>query len=128
MKTVKIQCDPKEWDKSLLIVEGLADVDGRLRLARTLRPTALPADRLTQWHELVRAIGGIDPGGWAAQHIDALLVDEDVNAPVVHLTITRRWDDGTTANALEMDMSDNLAVDFFEWLTRDEQAAQLAAN
>lgn len=119
MKTVDIQCATSNWDASLLIIGGLDDLHGRTRLPRTLRPTALPADRQEQWHELVHAISGIDPGGWAAQHIAAELREEDVNAPVVHLTIARRWDDGTTAEPLEMDMSDNIAVDFFGWLTRD---------
>lgn len=121
MKTVGIQCATSDWDASLLIIGGLANLHGRTRLPKTLRPTDFPADKLEQWHELVRAIGGIDPGGWAAQHIAAELRDEDVNAPVVHLTIARRWDDGTTADPLEMDMGDNLALDFFGWLTRDEQ-------
>lgn len=125
MKTVIIQCDPTNWDESLLIVFGLPMLHDRARLPRSLRPTALPADRLEQWHELARAIGGIDPGGWAAQHIEAELRDKDVNAPVVHLTIARRWDDGTTAEPMEMDMSDNVALDFFGWLTRDEQTETL---
>lgn len=125
MKTVKIQCATSNWDASLLIVSGLADLHDRTRLPRTLRPAELPEGRLEQWHELVRAIGGIDPGGWAAQHIEAELRDEDENSPVVHLTIARRWDDGTTAEPLEMDMGDNLAVDFFGWLTRDEQTETL---
>jgi hypothetical protein len=84
----------------------------------------LPERWFAVWAGLVDVLRGVAPGEWAAVYIQAFLRtemrgDEEApeEVPVVQLTVRRRWDDGTTAEPVELVMEDAAAVAFFEYLT-----------
>lgn len=100
--------------------------NGRRALPVTTVASELPEPWLTVWHGLVDALRGVAPGEWAATYVACELVEvpaeEDAEPQqAVLLTIHRRWDDMTTAEPGVMAMADAAAVEFFNYLTRDEQ-------
>ena len=97
----------------------------------------LPEPWATVWRGLVEQLRGVAPGEWAAVYISAAMVElervvepaEEAAGepgvvelvPAVELMMRRVWDDGTTAEPVELVMEDSAAVSFFDFLTTDQQ-------
>lgn len=125
MKKIQIAVKMDDWDGSVLYALG------RQRNGRQLVPVGivardLPEPWLTVWHGLVVQLRGVAPGEWAATFISAELTTLPLPADVpegtalqqaVALVVHRRWDDGTTAEPVELVLADFAAVEFFEHLT-----------
>lgn len=125
MKTIQIACVPADWDASTITAVGMCR-NGRRALPVTTVAGELAEPWLTVWHGLVDALRGVAPGEWAATYIACELVElpaeEDAEPrKAVQLTIHRRWDDMTTCTPVVLMMADTAAVEFFNYLTRDEQ-------
>lgn len=144
MKTIQIACTPENWDNSTITAVGMTR-NGRSALPKSTTAKELPEPWLTIWHAIVQELQKLDPNGWAATFIT---VDKQARpeypepngsetelepgpepgpeptvVEYIHLTINRRWDDNTTAEPIQLDIEDALAVELFDWLTRDEQPA-----
>lgn len=128
MRQLQIAVKVGDWDGSVLYALG-REVNGRTMVPCGLVARELPEPRLSVWHGLVDALRGVAPGEWAATFITAELravplpeeavpdVKPDVEPQMeVALLVHRRWDDGTTAEPVEVVLSDAAAVGFFESL------------
>lgn len=125
MKKIQIAVKMDDWDGSVLYALGRR-LNGRQLVPVGIVARDLPEPWLTVWHGLVEQLRGVAPGEWAATYISAELttlpLPEDApedTAPqqAVALVVRRRWDDGTTAEPVELVLADFAAVEFFEHLT-----------
>ena len=124
MKRLQISVKAEEWDESIIFAVG-ATRNERQIVPRGLVARSLPEPWLTVWHGLVDALRGVAPGEWAATFITAELItlplpegaEQDAEPPMaVALVVHRRWDDGTTAEPVTMQLDDASAVDFFNFV------------
>lgn len=137
MKTIQIACVPENWDNSTITAVGMTR-NGRAALPKSTVAKDLQEPWLTIWHAIVNELQKLDPNGWAATFIlvgkqvryeypepngseaDTEPGPEPTVEEYIHLTITRRWDDNTTAEPVQLDIEDENAVALFDWLTADE--------
>lgn len=124
MKRLQISVRAEEWDESIIFAVG-ANRNGRTLVPSGVVARELPEPWLTVWHGLVDELRGVAPGEWAATFITAELtalplpVDAvpDAEPPMaVALVVHRRWDDGTTAEPVEMVLPGDAAVGFFDFV------------
>lgn len=129
---LQIVCEPGAWNKSTFSVVG-ARKNGRLRMPQKCAVEDLPERWFAVWCAMVEQLRGVAPGEWAAVYISAKLVEVErviepadeaagepgvvETVPAVALRLRRVWDDGTTAEPVELVMEDAAAVAFFEYLT-----------
>ena len=135
-KEIQIVCEPSDWNKSSITVLGLRK-NGRELMPQERSAEDLPEPWATVWRGIVEQLLGVAPGEWAAVYISAAMVELErvvVPAdaatgepgvvelvPAVALRLRRVWDDGTTAEPVELVLEDSAAVSFFDFLTTDEQ-------
>lgn len=124
MKRLQISVRAEEWDESVIFAVG-ATRNGRQMVPRGLVARELPEPWITVWHGLVDTLRGVAPGEWAATFITAELITlplpeeaepEAVPQVGVALVVHRRWDDGTTAEPVEMVLPGDAAVGFFDFV------------
>jgi hypothetical protein len=124
MRQLQIAVKVGDWDGSVIYALG-REVNGRKLVPCGLVARELPEPWLTVWHGLVDALRGVAPGEWAATFITAELTamplpedaEPDTEPPMaVALVVHRRWDDGTTAEPVELVLAEPVAVGFFESL------------
>ena len=134
-KEIQIACVPGEWNKSCITVLGLRK-NGRELMPQERCAEDLPERWFAVWCAMVEQLRGVAPGEWAAVYISAKLVEVErviepadeaasepgvvETVPAVALRLRRVWDDGTTAEPVELVMEDAAAVAFFEYLTAEE--------
>lgn len=125
MKKLQIAVKVDDWDGSVLYAVG-RQLNGRQLVPVGIVARDLPEPWLTVWHGLVKQLRGVAPGEWAATYISAELttlpLPEDApedTAPqqAVALVVRRRWDDGTTAEPVELVLEAPEAVAFFDIMT-----------
>ena len=125
MKKLQIAVKVDDWDGSVLYALG-RQLNGRQLVPVGGVARDLPEPWLTVWHGLVEQLRGVAPGEWAATYIEAELttlpLPEDApedTAPqqAVALVVRRRWDDGTTAEPVELVLEAPEAVAFFDIMT-----------
>lgn len=131
MKQIQIICDPSDWDASVISGCGL-NYKGRTLLPQRRVASDLPEPFLSVWRGLVAQLKSLAPGEWAAQFIVATRTERDdtpaptdaeptpelIITPIVHMTIYRQWDDGTTAEPVTVDTDDARALELFDFLTQ----------
>ena len=124
MKQIQIAVKVGDWDGSVLYALG-REVNGRKMVPCGLVARELPEPWLSVWHGLVDALRGVAPGEWAATFITAELTalplpddaEQEAEPQVgVALVVHRRWDDGTTAEPVELVLHDEAAVGFFSFI------------
>lgn len=124
MRQLQIAVKVGDWDGSVIYALG-REVNGRKLVPVGIVARDLPEPWLTVWHGLVAELLGVAPGEWAATFITAELtampLPEDAEPDAeplmeVALVVHRRWDDGTTAEPVEMVLPGDAAVGFFESL------------
>lgn len=124
MKRLQVSVRAEEWDESIIFAVG-ATRNGRQMVPRGLVARLLPEPWITVWHGLVEKLRGVAPGEWAATFISAeqitLPLPEDAEPEAVPqvgvaLVVHRRWDDGTTAEPVEMVLPGDAAVGFFDFV------------
>ena len=124
MRRLQIAVRATDWDASVLYAVG-AELNGRMVVPRGVVAGELPEPWLTVWHGLVEQLRGVAPGEWAATFITAELtalplpvdaVPDAVPQVGVALVVHRRWDDGTTAEPVEMVLPGDAAVGFFDFV------------
>ena len=127
MNEIQIACKSGAWHDSVLYAVGVRR-GARVVVPRGVVARDLPERWFAVWCGLVEVLRGVAPGEWAAVYIQAFLrtevrgnEDEPEEVPVVQLTVRRRWDDGTTAEPVELTLADPAAVAFFNFLTTDQQ-------
>lgn len=124
MRQLQIAVAVGDWDGSVIYALG-REVNGRKLVPSGLVARELPEPWLTVWHGLVDALRGVAPGEWAATFITAELravplpegAEPDVEPQMeVALVVHRRWDDGTTAEPVELVLPGDAAVGFFDFI------------
>ena len=126
MKKLQIAVKVDDWDGSVLYAVG-RQLNGRQLVPVGIVARDLPEPWLTVWHGLVEQLRGVAPGEWAATYIEAELTTLPLpeDAPegteaqrAVELMVQRKWDDGTTAEPVELLLASPAAVEFFKYLTQ----------
>ena len=126
MKKIQVAVKMDDWDGSVLYALG-RQLNGRQLVPVGVVARDLPPPWQPVWHGLVEHLRGVAPGEWAATYISAELTTLPLPADApegteaqraVELMVQRKWDDGTTAEPVELLLASPAAVEFFKYLTQ----------